>query len=118
MTMLTIIKRNKTYKNRKLVIYDGKKKIAEVVPCWGWCGYSFTKRTYETHKQCRTLVMENLYWLLGHDCDFEEWNNSIEAWDAGKHIYGVPIDENTQPKSMFFEGEKEVALNSFFKENK
>ena len=25
--MLTVIKRNKTYKNRKLVIYDGKKKV-------------------------------------------------------------------------------------------
>lgn len=109
--MLTVIKCNKTYKNRKLVIYDGKKKIAEVIPCWGWFGYSFSKIPSELHNQCRALVMENFYWLLGHDCDFNIWNDSIEAWDSGKHIYGVPIDKLS---SMFFEGEKEIALNSFY----
>ena len=33
--MFTIVKRNKNYKVRKLVIYDGKKKVAEVHPFWG-----------------------------------------------------------------------------------
>lgn len=109
--MLTAIKRNKTYKNRKLVIYDENKKITEVIPFCGW--YSFdTKLTINLNKQCRVLIMENLYWLLGHDCDFEDWNDSIEAWDNGKHIYGVPIDK--LPESMFFEGEKEIALKSFY----
>lgn len=114
--MLTVIKRNKTYKNRKLVIYDGKKKIAEVIPCWGWLGYSFAKNLHEYHNQYRVLIMENLYWLLGHDCDLKIWKDSIEAWDTGRHVYGVSVD--TLPKSMFFEGEKDIALNSFFKENK
>jgi hypothetical protein len=109
--MLTVVKRNKTYKNRKLVIYDGKKKITEVIPFWGW--YSFNcYLNHDLHDQCRALIMKNLYWLLGHDCDFEDWNDSIEAWDKGRHIYNVAIDE--LPESVFFEGEKEVALNSFY----
>jgi hypothetical protein len=109
--MLTVVKRNKTYKNRKLVIYDGKKKITEVIPFWGW--YSFNcYLNHDLHDQCRALIMKNLYWLLGHDCDFDDWNDSIEAWDKGRHIYNVAIDE--LPESVFFEGEKEVALNSFY----
>lgn len=109
--MLTLVKRNKTYKNRKFVIYDGKKKITEVIPFWGW--YSFNcYLNHDLHDQCRALIMKNLYWLLGHDCDFEDWNDSIEAWDKGRHIYNVAIDE--LPESVFFEGEKEVALNSFY----
>ena len=110
--MLTVVKRNKTYKNRKLVIYDGKKKITEVIPFWGW--YSFNcYLNHDLHDQCRALIMKNLYWLLGHDCDFEDWNDSIEAWDKGRHIYNVAIYELTD-QSVFFEGEKEVALNSFY----
>jgi hypothetical protein len=49
--------------------------------------------------------------LLGRDCEWEDWVESIEAWDKGKHIYNVPVDKLT---SMFFEGEKEIALNSFY----
>ena len=109
--MLTVIKRNKTYKNRKLVIYDGKKKVTEVIPFWGW--YSFSCHlNIELHDKCRALVMENLYWLLGRDCEWEDWVDSIEAWDKGRHIYNVAIDK--LPESMFFEGEKEIALNSFY----
>lgn len=108
--MLTVVKRNKNYKARKLVIYDGKKRITYVEPWWGW--YSFSENLHELHKPCRALVMENLYWLLGRDCDWEEWVDTVDAWDRGKHIYNVPL--TNIPSSMFFEGEKEVALNSFF----
>lgn len=108
--MLTVVKRNKNYKARKLVIYDDKKRITYVEPFWGW--YSFSENLHELHKPCRALVMENLYWLLGRDCEWEDWVKSIEAWDKGRHIYNVPIDK--LPKSMFFEGEKEIALNSFY----
>ena len=55
--------------------------------------------------------MENLYWLLGWDCDKEEWDNRIYCWDIGRRVYGVPVDKLS---SMFFEGEKEIALNSFY----
>ena len=108
--MLTVVKRNKTYKNRKLVIYDGNTKVTEVIPFWGW--YSFSENLHELHKPCRALVMENFYWLLGRDCEWEDWVDSIEAWDKGKHVYGITVDK--LPESMFFEGEKEIALNSFY----
>lgn len=108
--MFTVVKRNKAYKKRKLVIYDGKKKVAEVLPFWGWFSFDYNLNP-DLYDKCRPLVMENLYWLLGHDCDFEDWKDSIEAWDTGRHIYGVSVDK--LPPSMFFEGEKEIALNSF-----
>lgn len=108
--MLTVVKRNKTYKNRKLVIYDGKKRITYVEPFWGW--YSFSENLQELYKPCRALVMENLYWLLGRDCEYEDWVDSIEGWDKGKHVYGITVDK--LPESMFFEGEKEIAINSFY----
>lgn len=108
--MLTVVKRNKNYKARKLVIYDDNKRITYVEPFWGW--YSFSENLHELHKPCRALVMENLYWLLGRDCEWEDWVKSIEAWDKGKHVYGITVDK--LPESMFFEGEKEIALNSFY----
>lgn len=108
--MLTVVKRNKNYKARKLVIYDDKKRITYVEPFWGW--YSFSENLHELHKPCRALVMENFYWLLGRDCEWEDWVESIEAWDKGKHVYGITVDK--LPESMFFEGEKEIALNSFY----
>lgn len=110
--MFTVVKRNKNYKARKLAIYDGKKLITYVEPCWGW--YCFSTNLHELHKSCRALVMENLYWLLGRDCDWEEWVDSVDGWDKGKYVYNVPVDKLS---SMFFEGEKEVALNSFFNKN-
>lgn len=108
--MLKLVRRNKTYKSRKLVIYDEKKKVAEVIPFWGWFAFNSHLISQDLYYKCRALIMENLYWLLGHDCDFEDWTDSIKAWDTGRHIYGVSVDKLS---SMFFEGEKEIALNSF-----
>jgi hypothetical protein len=42
----------------------------------------------------------------------EETISHNNMWDKGKHVYGVPVDK--LPESMFFEGEKEIALNSFY----
>lgn len=108
--MLEIRKRNKNPKKRRLVIYDNDKLLVYIDRCWNW--YSFSKRLdLDLHKQCRALVMKNLYWLLGNDCNFEEWKDSIEQWDKGK-IYNAPINE--LPSSIFFDGEKDIALNSFY----
>lgn len=108
--MLEIRKRNKNPKKRRLAIYDNDKLLVYIDRCWNW--YSFSKRLdLDLHKQCRALVMKNLYWLLGNDCDFEEWKDSIEQWDKGK-IYNVPVNE--LPSSIFFDGEKDIALNSFY----
>ena len=105
------VKRNKNYKKRKLVFYDDKRKVCEIEPWWGWI--SFSKRLDDEieHLICRRMAMENLYWLLGHDCEFKDWEHSINRWDCGKGVNGVSTDE----KSIFFhEQEKEIALNSFY----
>ena len=108
---ITCIRRNKTYKNRKLVFKDSKNKTIHIVEPWlGWICHS--KRIEgEFHRIIRKHVLENLYWLLGCDCDKEEWEKFIWRKHQGV-LYGVPI--NDKPKSVFFnEEEYETALNSF-----
>ena len=62
-------------------------------------------------KEIRKIVIENLYWLLGGDCDFYEWEKIIEDWNIGRHIFGTI----SNVKSLFFSNEeKESALNSFY----
>lgn len=112
----TVVRKNKTYKNRKLVIYSGKKKICNVTPWMGWCCYDYyikgMSKDPEKHLEVRKVVMENLYWLLGQDCDKEAWIESVEAWNTGKHVYGVPVD---QLQSMFnSEDERLTAIESFY----
>lgn len=114
---MEVIKRYKTYKKRTLVIYDGKNPIAYIRPCCGWFSIEPTKylqgsiKDINILKMIREYVMKNLYWLLGWDCCKEEWDNRIHCWDIGGHVYGVPVDKLN---SMFFEGEKEIALKSFY----
>ena len=110
---MKIIKKNKSYNKRKLVIYDDQdKKIVEVTGFWGWICWS-KRLDLETNKVIRFDVMKNLYWLLGCDCDKGEWLKCIEKWDKGFH-YG-PQQEN--PSSKFFnEKEKQLAINSFYEE--
>ena len=107
---LTFKKRNKNPKSRKINFYDGKKLITATIPWHGW--YACTMPIDEdTRKKIRTIIMENLYWLLGCDRDFYEWEKTIEGWNTGKHIYGVSTDIS----SLFFSNdEKESALNSFY----
>ena len=108
---MKVVRRYKSYDKRTLVIYDDKKPIAYVRPFCGW--FSMEGQTsiiIELHKELRLCIMENLYWLLGGDCERADWEELIDKWDTGKHVYGVPLDKLS---SMFFEGEKEIALNSF-----
>lgn len=109
--MLNCVKRNKNYKKRKLVFYQDKKMVCEVIPWWGW--FSINQNLdIETHKEIRNLTLNNLYWLLGHDCNYDEWKKDIDAWNQGKHLYGVPVDKLS---SMFFNKEEmNLALNSFY----
>ena len=110
---MEIVRRYKSYDKRTLVIYDDKKPIAYVRPFSGWFSIEVTKPLLiNEHIGLRIYIMENLYWLLGKDCNEEEWCELIDKWDSGKHVYGVPVDKLS---SMFFEGEKEIALNSFEK---
>ena len=107
---LTFVKRNKNPKNRKINFYIGRKLIASAIPYHGW--YACQMPTDETiQTEIRGIVMNNLYWLLGSDCDFYEWEKIIEDWNIGKHIFGTI----SNIKSLFFsDEEKELALNSFY----
>ena len=101
-----IVKRkNKSYNKRKLQVYNGSKLLGEVETFNGWLSIQ-----RENHEILRKVAIENLWWLLGKDCDKETWEDDVEYWDKGKRVYGVSIDK--LPDSMFFDGEKEIALNS------
>lgn len=101
-----IVKRkNKSYDKRKLQVYEGKKLLGEVETFNGWLSIQL-----ENHDLLRKVAIENLWWLLGKDCNEEEWKEPVEYWDEGKRVYGVSVDK--LPDSMFFNGEKEIALNS------
>lgn len=109
--MLTVKKLNKTYSKRVLQIKKNKKVIDRIRPFFGWYSHEINVKKYEESiiKAIRKLTMENLYWLLGRDCDFEDWNHSIEHWDKGKGVNGL----SSNNESMFFsEEEKQTALNS------
>ena len=103
--MYIVKKLYKAYDKRKLQVYDDKKFLGEITVFHGWISIS-----RENHDILRKFAMENLWWLLGKDCDKETWVEDVDYWDKGKRIYGVPVDK--LPDSMFFAGEKEIALNS------
>lgn len=108
--MIEIKKKNKSYNKRKLIITINKIKYY-VEPWCGW--YSISTSDIEVRNIIRNIVINNLYWLLGKDCNIETWAEYIDDWDHGKHIYNTPI--NTIPSSMFFnKEEKENAFKSFF----
>ena len=102
---ITVKKKYKSFDKRTLQVYNGSKFLGQVTVFHGWI--SLQK---ENHDILRKAAMENLWWLLGKDCDEETWKEDIEYWDKGKRVYGVPLDK--LPDSMFFDGEKEIALNS------
>ena len=107
---ITCVKRNKDYKKRKLVFYDDKRKVCEIEAWWGWI--CFSKRLDEVeHKTCRGLAMKNLYWLLGHDCEWEDWMKTIWRLEHGRGLNNVPASDSSVFYSNF---ERDVALNSFY----
>ena len=106
----SVIKKNKRPGAHKLIIYKDGPRICEATP-W-MCWYARSNNTIGDKSNIREQIMQNLYWLLGGDCEIEEWRERIEHWDQGRKVYGVSIDKLT---SMFFnQEEKNVALNSFY----
>lgn len=104
-----VVRRNKSYDKRKLAFYENKKKVAEAYPWGGWYAWNNTFVDELTRVNCRHYVLKNLYWLIGRDCDKNEWNHHIENLGRGKGVDGK-IDK----LSMFFnEDEKLTALESF-----
>lgn len=111
--MLTVKKLNKNYSKRRLQIKDGNKVIDEITPFFGWYSHEKNIKKYEESiiKEIRKLTVENLYWLLGRDCDFEDWTQFIEHRDNGRGVNGLSAEHS----SMFFsDEEKQIALNSFY----
>ena len=107
---MDIKRKNKSYDKRQLVITINKKKYY-VEPCFGW--YSVSTSNLEIREIIREIVMDNLYWLLGRDCDIEDWEQRINRCDSGMGIYNTPVDKLT---SIFFNTEeKDRAFNSFYK---
>lgn len=107
--MFDVAKRNKNTKARKLAIYDDGKKITEVVPYGGWYFFTHNFKRDSDRLICRQKTLENLYWLIGKNCDYDEWEAHIEKLDKGKGV-----DDKTFTNSQFFNiDEKLTALNSF-----
>ena len=121
----TIKKLYKTYGKRKIQVYDGKKLFGTISNAWGWIcidpveigeGNDYKNNVFsqvfkKNHDILRKIAMENLWWLLHTDelnedvTELEAWEEKIERWDKG-HSYGA------NNESLFFPGEKEIALNS------
>ena len=101
-----VVRRNKSYDKRKLAFYENKNKVAEAYPWGGWYAWNNTFVNELTRVNCRHYVLKNLYWLIGRDCDKNEWNHHIENLSRGKGVDGK-IDK----LSMFFnEDEKLIPL--------
>lgn len=116
--MLKVVRKNKRFANRKLMIYDGDNKIAEVEPncTYSWwyarANTSIPRQVFieQYYKEFRVKIMENLYWLLGRGCDKKTWAESIEHWNSGRGVSGVSADT----KSMFHNiYELGIAIDSF-----
>lgn len=104
-----VVRKNKSYDKRRLKIYYHDKLINTVEPCFGWFCWEKKFENLMMHAACRCKVLENLYWLVGRDCDIGEWLNRIDRWDRG-----TGIDGKTNKESAFFNTEdKQIALESF-----
>lgn len=88
--MIGINRKNKLPKSRKFSVYKDGKRIGEVIRYQDWfCIDLGEHRSYNT--TVRSLVMRDLYWLIGDDCDADEWNRRIERFDNGTFEFDVPI---------------------------
>lgn len=114
--MIGIKRKNKVPKNRKFSIYKDNKRIGEVIRYQDWiCIDLGTLRGY--HTTVRSLVMRDLYWLIGDECDADEWNRRIERLDNGTFDYDVPI--RTRTDSVFDTIiQREIARNSIYNGSK
>lgn len=107
--MYKIVRKNKLYDKRKLIIYRNNKKIVEVTPWGGWFCWSKKLDDELIRTICRHKVLENLHWLIGKDCDALTWEMQINKWDKGTGVNG-----KTEKYSQFFNiDEKLTALESF-----
>lgn len=108
--MIGINRKNKLPKSRKFSVYKDGKRIGEVIRYQDWlCIDLGTHRGY--HMPVRSLVMRDLYWLIGDDCDADEWNRKIERLDNGTFEFDVPTGNSL---NSVFDNiiQRELARNS------
>lgn len=78
------------HKNRKFSVYKDSKKIGEVIRHQDWICIDLGKHR-DYIPTVRNLVMRDLYWLIGDDCDVTEWSKRIDRLDNGQIEFDVPI---------------------------
>ncbi len=88
--MIGINRKNKLPKSRKFSVYKDGKRIGEVIRYQDWFCIDLGKHR-DYIPTVRNLVMRDLYWLIGDDCDADEWNRKIERLDNGIFEFDVPI---------------------------
>lgn len=96
--MIRMNRKNKLHKNRKFSVYKDSKKIGEVIRHQDWICIDLGKHR-DYIPTVRNLVMRDLYWLIGDDCDVTEWSKRIDRLDNGTFDFDVPI--GTRPNSVF-----------------
>ena len=107
--MWKAIRKNKSYDKRRLKIYYNDELINTVRPFYHWYVYSVNFNDELTRMRCRIKVLENLYWLVGEDCTYEEWEKIIERLDSGRGV-----EDKSENTSQFYNiSEKLTALESF-----
>lgn len=107
-----VVKKNKSYSKRRLIIYDeNDNKLAEVYPFRGWFAWN-NNPGVDIIKECRNIVLQDLYWLLGEDCSENEWLEKIEKWDSGK---GIEC-KTTKISQFFNDDDRNDAEVSYYKE--
>lgn len=108
--MWEVVKKNKKYNKRYLKIYYDGKLVNSVFPFYNWFFYDINFDDELTRICCRKKVLENLYWLIGKDCNYEDWKNIIEKLDIGRGVEGKKANNISQ---FFNMEEKLIALESF-----
>lgn len=88
--MIRMNRKNKLHKNRKFSVYKDSKKIGEVIRHQDWICIDLGKHR-DYIPTVRNLVMRDLYWLIGDDCDVTEWSKRIDRLDNGQIEFDVPI---------------------------
>lgn len=109
--MWKVLRKNKKYDKRKLIVYKDNKKITEAYPFGGWYAMSERIEDEAIRMTCRSLILSELHWLIGKDCDVSEWIRKVNKLSSGKSIDFADFQQ-----SVFFNvAEKTLAFLSFEK---
>lgn len=108
---MRVVRKNKSYNKRYLKIYDNNDKpVNSIFPFYSWFFYCVNPKDELTRMSCRMAALKNLYWLIGQDCDYDEWVKTIEKLDSGRGVEGKEANNTSQ---FFNNAEKWTALESF-----